>query len=166
MSDPIEILATFAQVAVALAGFSGIIIAFERRSLGSLTQLELRRLSNLFALSGFVLLASLFGISLLSTAYFEQWLLWSGASGLVLLVGTPWVVMDWLQIRRLESTEKEQVKAWVIYPFSVLAVLGLLLQAVNCFYGQLWPFLLALVIMVTFAFQQFILLVRMGIHSD
>jgi hypothetical protein len=33
MPDPIEILATFAQVAVALAGFSGITIAFERRSL-------------------------------------------------------------------------------------------------------------------------------------
>ncbi len=166
MSDPIEILATFAEVAVALAGFSGIIIAFERRSLGSLTQLELRRLSNLFGLSGFVLLSSLFGIALLHIESVDPGTLWRGASGLVLLVGAPWVVLDWLQIRRLESAEKEQVKAWVIYPFSLLAVLGLLLQAANCFYGQLWPFLLALAGMVMFAFQQFILLVRMGIHSE
>jgi hypothetical protein len=166
MSNPIEILATFAQVAVALAGFSGIIIAFERRSLGSLTRLELRRLSNLFALSGFVLLASLAGIVLLHMGYFGQDLLWRSASALMLATGVPWVARDMLLIRRLSPEEKSQVVGWVIYPFYVIAAFGLLLQAINCFYGELWPVLVALVIMVMFAFQQFILLVRMGIHSD
>jgi hypothetical protein len=58
MPEPHDTLSIFAEVAIALAGFSGIVIAFGRRSIGSLSTLEFRRLSNLFTLSGMALLFS------------------------------------------------------------------------------------------------------------
>jgi uncharacterized membrane protein len=166
MMDQHETLSTFAEIAVAIAGFSGIVIAFGRRSLGSLTQLELRRLSNLFAMSGFVMFSTLLSISLLYLESLEATWLWRGQSALVVLLGAPWLIIDWQRVRRLEALERAQVKATVIYPFNGLAVIGLALQLANLvWFVAPWPFYVALVIITLFAFQQFILLVRMGFRS-
>jgi len=166
MPDPHDTLSIFAEVAVALAGFSGIIIAFGRRSSGALTPLELRRLSNLFGLSGLVLISSLLGISLLHIESLEPATLWIGGSALLFLLVTPWLILDSRKVARLEKKERAEVKAYVIYPFNFLAVVVLLLQIANVFFlNKSWPFFLALVLAITFAFQQFILLVRMGFRD-
>lgn len=167
MPDPHATLSIFAEVAIALAGFSGIIIAFGRRSSGALTPLELRRLSNLFVLSGFVLISSLLGVSLLHIKSLEPVTLWRTASAIAFLLVTPWLIFDWRKITQLEGDERAEVKAYVIYPFNLLAVAILLLQIANVFvFGKSWPFFLALVVGITFAFQQFILLVRMGFRES
>lgn len=44
MADADQTIRIFAEFAAALAGFSGIIIAFGQRSRGSLSKLEFRRL--------------------------------------------------------------------------------------------------------------------------
>jgi hypothetical protein len=166
MPNPHDTLSIFAEVAISLAGFSGIIIAFGRRSSGTLTPLELRRLSNLFVLSGFVLISSLLGTSLLYIQSIAPTTLWSAGSAMAFLLVTPWLIMDWRKISKLEGEERADVKPYVIYPFNFLAVVVLLLQIANVFIiGESWPFFLALVIAITFAFQQFILLIRMG-YSD
>ena len=62
--------------------------------------------------------------------------------------------------------EREQIKGVVIYPFTVAAVITLLLQVVNAVkLAQAWPFFLVLVLAIAFAFQQFILLVQMGLRD-
>lgn len=163
MLDQHETLSTFAEIAVAIAGFSGIVIAFGRRSLGSLTDLERRRLSNLFALSGFVIFSTLLSISCLYVESLEATLLWRSQSALIVLLGTLWQIIDWQRIARLEAHERAQVKAAVIYPFTGLAVIGLALQIANVVWLVApWPFFVALVIITLFAFQQFILLVGIG----
>jgi hypothetical protein len=166
MPDPHDTLSIFAEVAVALAGFSGIVIAFGRRSRGSLTPLELRRLSNLYASSGLVLFCALLGNSLLHVESLPAAHLWRGASALVFLLGGFLLFWDWSRVRGLEPAERAEVKAYILYPFNVVGVLTLILQLVNAFVlAKSWPFLIGLVFALTFAFQQFILMVRMGFRD-
>jgi len=84
----------------------------------------------------------------------------------MVLTGVPWLLFDWRRIRALSPAERAQVHPFVIYPFTVIAVLALVLQALNAVYlGCDWIFFLALVVQLAFAFQQFILLVQSGIRS-
>ena len=167
MPDAQATLSIFAEVAVALAGFSGIIIAFGRRSLGALSPLESRRLYNLYFSSGLVLFSSLLGNSLIHAESLDAALLWRGESMLILVFGFPWIVIDWFRVRRLDSTERADVKAYILYPFICVGLLALILQVLNVIaLGQSWPFFVALVFVIAFAFQQFILLVRMGFSES
>ena len=155
------------EVSVALAGFSGIVIAFGRRTTRSLSKLEMRRLSNLFTLSGLVLIISLFGASLLHLNLSDLNILWRWGSAALFFLGTTWLVLDILKVHRLEKSEKAQVNPVILYIFNSLAVAMCLLQFVNwIFMRESWPFFLALVLIIAGAFQQFILLVRMGIQDD
>lgn len=166
MPDPHATLSIFAEVSVALAGFSGIVIAFGRRSLGALTQLELRRLANLFVFSGSVLLLALLGMSLLHLVPADSSSLWRSASALVFVFGTFWMIMDARRVSRLAPTERADVKGYILYPFMAAGVAALVLQLVNVLlFHEAWPFFLALVLAIAFALQQFILLVRMAFRD-
>ena len=166
MPNPHDTLTIFADISVALAGFSGIAIAFGRRSVGALTSLESRRLFNLFTFSGLVLILSLLGMSLLHVDLFDVNSLARGGSAVLVLFGVPWLILDWRKVCSLKPEERSQVPGQVIYPFIALAILTLILQLVNVFVlGAAWPFFVALVLLVAFAFQQFILLIRMGLRD-
>ena len=166
MPDPHDTLAIFAEVSIALAGFSGIAIAFGQRSLGSLTVNERRRLSNLFVLSGSVLLLSLLGISLLHMEIADPRLLWRGGSAVVFMLTTPWLAWDMVRVRRLDASKKVDVNRYILYSFNSLAVAALILQLANLtVIMQAWPFLLALTLAITGAFQQFVLLIRAGLSD-
>ena len=166
MADPQATLSIFAEVSVALAGFSGIVIAFGRRPTSSLSPLEIRRLSNLFILSGLALLLSLLGISLLHLELKDAGLLWRSASAIVVLLATPWLIWDVVRVFRLERSEMAEVNTYIVVIFDSLAVAMLLLQLANWIVmAESWPFFLALVLMVAGAFQQFILLVQMGFRD-
>jgi hypothetical protein len=167
MPDIQDTLSTFAEISVALAGFSGIVIAFGRRSIGSLSKLEVRRLSNLFILSGLVLVFSLLGISLLHLNLEDSNILGLWGSAAVLLLTTPWLIWDVINVYKLEKAEKAHVNPTILFVFYSLTVAMLLLQLVNLtLFKALWPFFLAMVLIVVGAFQQFILLVRMGLVDD
>ena len=165
-SDPQATLAIFAEVAVALAGFSGIVIAFGRRATRALTALEQRRLSNLFMLSGLVLVVSLLNLSLLHLAALEQRHLWMGCSALIFVIVSPWLLIDTIRLRRLEAAERDEVKLLILVPFNTVGIAVLALQLFNLFSLQApWPVFLALVVAIGGAFQQFILLVRSGVRG-
>lgn len=166
MPDPHDTLSIFAEVSIALAGFSGIAIALGRRALGSITALESRRLFNLFAFSGLVLFSSLLSIALLHFQSVSPSILWASGSVIMLLLGCPWIILDWRKISKLTPLERAKVNPFVIYPFTILAVLFLLLQLFNALWiKEAWPFFLVLVLALTFAFQQFVLLVYMAINE-
>ncbi len=161
LPDPADSLSIFAEVAIALAGFSGIVIAFSRNSVEAYSALEVRRLANLFMLSGFVLLSALLGIALLHTADLSSTLYWSMFSGLILLLGTIWIVWDIRKVRQL-AAEGASINTFLVVVFDSLASLALLLQLYNTIYlQQSWPVLVALTFITAGAFQQFILLVHM-----
>ena len=164
-ADPHATLAIFAEVSVALAGFSGIVIAFGGRAISSLSQLEVRRLSNLFILSGMSLFLSLIGISLLHTDLANSKLLWQSMSATVFVLGAPWLIWDIVRVRRLEKPERTEVSNIILISFNSLTIMMLLLQIGNAIViAEAWPFFLAIVLTIGGAFQQFILLARMGFH--
>jgi hypothetical protein len=166
MPDPHDTLSIFSEVSIALVGFSGIVIAVGGRSLGSLTQLERRRLSNLFIFGCGVLLLSLTTITLLHTTI-DRHSIWTIASALVFTLCTPWAAFDWRQVTRLSATERAQVSGYVIYPFMAVGALMLLLQLANVVvFHNSWPFFVALIFGISFALQQFILLVGSGIGDS
>ena len=167
MADPHDTLAIFAEVSVALAGFSGIAIAFGRRSLGGLTSNEMRRLSNLFAMSGFVLFSALLGMSALHFESASENVLARYGSLLVLIFGVPWLIYDWRKAIRLLAADENAVNTTLFYPFNIVAILILLLQLINTVaLAESWPFFLALLMCTSFAFQQFILLVATGFRES
>jgi hypothetical protein len=167
MPDPHDTLSIFAEVSVALAGFSGVAIAFGRRSIGVLTPLEKRRLYNLIVSSGLVLILSLLGVSLLYVESIDPGFLWRGGSAVLVLTGIPWLIADWFKVQRLEPEERTKVPGYVIYTFTAIAVFILCLQIVNVFYlGSAWPFFVALVLHVLVAFQQFVFLIHVGVRKS
>ena len=167
MVDPQATLSIFAEVSVALAGFSGIVIAFGRKTSGPLSTLEVRRLTNLFILSGAALIISLLWMSLLHVEFEERELLWRGGSAAVIVLSVPWLVWDLVRVFRLDQHERVEVKTSILVVFNAAAVAMLLLQIANVLaIAQAWPFFLALVLIIAGAFQQFILLVRMGFRRS
>lgn len=161
MVDAYDTLSLLAEIAIAIAGFSGIVIALGGQSLSAVTVLEKRRLNNLFVLSGFVLFVALLAIALLHLGLDDTTILWRSGSAAILVLVTPWLIVDIHKILNLESTERQKVNWVVFYLFDAVAVGGLVLQVLNVFFiMQDWPFILAMVIATAGAFQQFILIVQ------
>ncbi len=166
MSDPHGTLSIFAEVSIALAGFSGIVIAVGKRSLGSMSALELRRLSNLFFLSGMALGLSLIGLALLSVGFTNPGVIWAWGSATLFLIGIPWLVRDGVRVVRLDPAERAQINVPLIVTFNALAIAMLALQLANWVsIHQEWPFFLGLVVIIAGALQQFMLLVRSGLDQ-
>ena len=166
MPDPHDTLSIFAEISIALAGFSGIVIAFGGRSVGSLGALEIRRLSNLFILSGVVLTLALVGISMLHVSGINVAQFWSWASAAVFLIATPWLIGDIVKVTGFESHDKSQINWSLVIFFDSMAAAMIVLQALNWWsINAAWPFFVALTLITIGAFQQFILLVRTGIRQ-
>lgn len=159
-------LSIFAEVFVALAGFSGIAIAVGRRQLGSLSRLDRRRLTNLFVLAGLGLVQTLFILALLHAEGLEASSLWRAASAASVAVVGPWLVWDVVQVTRLDPAERRDVNLLVLVLFDLMAVGMLVLLVVNTLlWAQAWPFFVAMAGAVLGALQQFVLLVRWGIRG-
>ncbi|NKC00331.1 MAG: hypothetical protein GKR90_17845 [Pseudomonadales bacterium] len=167
MPDPFDTLTLIAEVSVAIIGFSGIVIAVGNRSRTVLTALELRRLSNLFAFSGLALTLSLVWMSIGHLPQISQEVLWSVGSLVVLVLATPWLIRDVIRVRNLSTKEREEVSNPLVATFIGIAGVLLLVQIANiAIWQSSWPFLLALVLNIVGALQQFILLIRSGIQID
>ena len=93
-------------------------------------------------------------------------MLWRGGSATLLIFATPWLVWDIVRVHRLEKSLRAEMNTYILYAFNSLAAATLLLQLVNLILiGAAWPLLLALVVTIAGAFQQFVLLVQMHIYD-
>jgi hypothetical protein len=161
--EPGEALSTAAQIAVALAGFAGVVVAFRSRSLHDWSAVDKYRLWLLLANAFVSLLTCLFAMLLLTIKPMPVWI-WHWCSGfsllLIFLVGT-------LGLRRQSELGRREMKniGPYRYAYYVLAVLGTavgLLQAYNALRpGLFWLFYAAIVFQLavgTFQFARMILL--------
>ena len=83
------------------------------------------------------------------------------------VISTPWLIADITKIVRLEKSERAHVNMLLLTSFNILASAMVVLQLVNwLLLKQPWPFFLALTVIISGAFQQFVLLVRMRIRED
>src|SRR2546423_1110479 len=87
--QPSEALSASAQIAITLAGFAGVVVAFRNRSLHEWSKIDKFRLQILLTNSGAPFVSSIFAMVLLSTS-FDPVTIWRLCSlfTFVMLVGT------------------------------------------------------------------------------
>src|SRR6266481_4157596 len=98
--EPGEALSTAAQIAVALAGFAGVVVAFRSRSLHDWPPREKFRLWLLLGNALAPLFACLFGMLLLAIKP-TPLSIWHWCSGFSLLLSFPFVFSTWRRLSEL-----------------------------------------------------------------
>jgi small-conductance mechanosensitive channel len=159
--QPGEALGISAQIAVTLAGFTGIVVAFATGAAHEWPPADHFRLRLLLIASIVPLALSLTGLMLLTTEMRAQFV-WGLASGLaaLLLVGSGVAITR--KFRRLPVHEfrKAGGNRVVFYTASTAATAVTLLQFVNAIVLQtFWPFFVGIVIPMLICVVQFMRLV-------
>ena len=155
-------LIVIAEIAAALAGFSGIAATFGRRADNPLSEVDRRRLNDLLSHSGIALFASLVPLALAHKMGNVEASFWVISSSL-------WALFALIAIVRTTVTYvQEGVAGRILQRMLVLGVfVGLFsLQLINIFlWNASWPYLIALVGNLAFAFFQFMGIVNPVIHG-
>lgn len=161
--EPGEALTSAAQIAVALAGFAGVVVAFRSSSLHEWSLLDKFRLWLLLGSALVPLFSCLFGMLLL-TIQPTPVPIWRWCSGFSLLLIC---IFGFLSRRRQSELGPAVIKEMGVYRylFYVIAMLGMavgLLQAYNSLIsGVFWLFYAAIMFQLaigTFQFARMILL--------
>jgi hypothetical protein len=153
-----DLLTTLAQLGVALAGFSGIVVVLGARATGHWSSRERQLLNILLGTGGSVILWSILPLLLLAAQLSERrvWLIssgsWSIVQGAVLAVRARGIARD----REAQTQERSLV---------IFALLGgitaLILQLTNLVWlGVAWPHLAAVAWQLALSFLVFVRLLR------
>jgi hypothetical protein len=161
--EPSEALATAAQIAMALAGFAGVVVAFRSRSLHEWALVDKFRLWLLLGSALVPLLSCLFGMLLL-TIKPTPLSIWQWCSGFSLVLIS---VFGFLSRRRQSELGPAVIKEMgaYLYLFYVVGILGTavgFLQVYNALIsGLFWLFYAVIIFQLaigTFQFARMILL--------
>ena len=159
--QPIEALSASVQVAVTLAGFAGVVVAFRTRSVHEWSLVDKFRLQFLLTNSALPFMLSIFGMLLLATNL-EERTIWRWCS-LVAFVCT--VITGQIAGRSFRRLSREDLRAsgfrrWVFYTSGAVGIAATLLQLYNVISLQVfWPFLACIATWLWLGMIQFILLV-------
>jgi hypothetical protein len=159
--EPGEALSTAAQIAVALAGFAGVVVAFRSRSLHDWPPREKFRLWLLLGNALVPLFACLFGMLLLAIKP-TPLSIWHWCSGFSLLMSFPFGFLTWRRLSELGPTMIKEMGAYryVFYMISILGAVVGLLQVYNILVpGVFWLFYAAIVFPLAIGTLQFALMI-------
>jgi hypothetical protein len=156
-----EALSAVAQVAVTLAGFAGVVVAFRRGSVHEWSKLDKFRLQILLSNSALPFIMSIFAMLLAATNLDER-TMWRVCSvvAFVLTAGTGQIVS-----RIYRTFSREEIKAsgsrrWIFISSGIIGIAATLLQLYNVIKLQtFWPFFAILATWLWLAMIQFVLLV-------
>src|ERR1700730_17743698 len=159
--QPSEALSTSAQIAVTLAGFAGVVVAFRSGSVHEWSNVDKFRLRILLINSSIPLGLSIFAM-LLSTTALEQERIWQVCSVLAFVLT---VVVGQFMTHSLRSLFREEFRRGggshvVFYSSGVIAIAVTLLQIYNAVaLKTFWPFFAAIATLLILAMLQFVRLV-------
>ena len=159
--QPSEALSAGAQIAVTLAGFAGVVVAFRSRAVHEWSRMDKFRLEILLSNSAMPFVLSILAMVLISTQLAEQ-TTWRWCS-LIAFVIT--IIRGQVLSRTYRAFSREELKAsdsrrWVFYSASILGIGATLLQLYNVIWAQtFWPFFAMIATWLCLAMVQFILLV-------
>jgi hypothetical protein len=155
--EPGEALGIAAQIAVALAGFAGVVVVFRRESVHEWSALDKLRLRFLLANSILPLGLSMLGLLLFTIKPMPPGI-WRWCSGIAFLVFLLFVTTSGKTFRRLDLREvqREPGSRFMLYFFGALGMATMLLQGYNIvFLGAFWPFFAGIVYQLVTAMAQF-----------
>lgn len=166
--EPGEALSTAAQIAVALAGFAGVVVAFRSKSLHDWSAIDKFRLWLLLGNALAPLFACLSGIFLL-TIKPTPISIWHWCSGFWLLFSLPFGFLTWRRLSRLGPTVIKDMGPYR-YLFYMVGVLGTaiyLLQLYNILVsGVFWFFYAAVIFPLAIGSLQFALMILRPPHTS
>jgi hypothetical protein len=153
---PGDALGIAAQVAVALAGFAGVVVAFRSGSVHDWSPSDKFRLRLLLANSIFPLVFSMFASVLLAVNP-PPVAIWRWCSGFAVLILLVFSAITRGGFRSLpERAKKAGASRLLFYPIAVLGTAVMLLQVYNiAFLNAFWPFYAAIVFQLVVAIVQF-----------
>ena len=166
--QPSEALATAAQLAVALAGFAGVVVAFRSRSVHEWPKIDKFRLQILLTNSATPFALSIFAMILLSTTV-DLVTIWRLCSifTFVLLVGVGASYSTTFRRFAPKEFRASGGKTLIMRAGGLFALAVTLLQLYNVIRLQsFWPFFVAIATLLLFAMLQFILLVTTSHDSE
>ena len=140
--EPGEALGIAAQIAVALAGFAGVVVVFRRESVHEWSAVDKLRLRFLLTNSIVPLCLCMMGLLLLTIKPMPPGI-WRWCSGVAFVVSSLFVIISGKSFRRLDVREvqRERLTSIVFYVFAAVGTPVLLLQLYNtAFLGAFWPF--------------------------
>jgi len=143
MPDPVETLNLLVEAAVAVAGFSGVVIVFGRRATGEWSRIEHDRFLNLLMTSFMVLFLSLLALILLhaGTAPATTWRIGSGIWSVIAIQRIVATIRKYVSIPR---EDPQRVGVLVVAMLLGSSGIVVLLSIGNVFaLKEFWPFLAA-----------------------
>ena len=165
--EPAEALSSAAQIAVALAGFAGVVVAFRSGSLHDWSPMDKFRLWLLLGNALAPLFACLFGMLLLTITP-TPLSIWRWCSGFSLLLSFPFGFLSRRRQSELGPTEIKEMGTYR-YLFYVIATLGMavgLLQAYNAMIpGVFCYFYAAIVFQLAIGTLQFARMILLPPHT-
>ena len=159
--EPSEELSTAAQLALALAGFAGVVIAFRSGSLHEWEPIDRFRLRLLLNNSILPLIFCATGMLLLSVKPPPPWI-WRVCSGLAIAITLPVGAITRRDVRALPAQQFQftGVSRFVFYIFGVLGVAAILLQVYNlAVLNVFWAFFALVIIQLLAGAFQFVRLI-------
>jgi hypothetical protein len=155
--EPGEALGIAAQIAVALAGFAGVVVVFRREAVHEWSGIDKLRLRLLLANSILPLGLSMIGLLLLAIKPMPPGI-WRWCSGIALLANLSFVAPTGKIFRRLNLgvAQRERVSRLIFYVFGAFGMTALLLQFYNIVWlAAFWPFFAGIVYQLVTAMAQF-----------
>jgi hypothetical protein len=155
--EPSEALSTAAQIAVALAGFAGVVVVFRRESVHDWSSVDKFRLRLLLINSILPLALCVIGLLLLTIRPSPTGI-WRWCSGVALVISFPFAMTTARSFRRLDPQQlrRERAAGSPFYLFAILGIGATLLQLCNvAILNAFWPFFSGIVVHLLAAMVQF-----------
>jgi hypothetical protein len=166
--DQSDVLLTLAEVSVAFAGFAGVVAVFGRRDPSTWSYANRNRFRLLIEMS----LCAVFFCILpfcLSALHLPAQMVWRLASAFVATYLLVAVLVYMIGLRAVASSDRAEISRSVTALFFALDILAIAVNLYNvATLGEVGPFLLALLILVTktgFLFARMMLLSFRGDHA-
>jgi len=155
--EPGEALSSAAQIAVALAGFAGVVVVFRRESVHEWSPADKLRLRLLLTNSILPLVLCMIGLLLLTIRPAPAGI-WRWCSGFAFVASLLVAITMTKIFRRLDlrQIQRERATRFVFYLFGFLGTAAMVLHLYNTgFLGAFWPFFTGIVFQLVTAMFQF-----------
>ena len=158
--DSHDALTTLAEIAIAIAGFSGIAAVLGRRNQGEWSPSDVVRLRSLLVVSFTIVIFCFFPI-ILSLAVADSEKVWAVSSGAWIVQSVVAILFGVRDARQVVRTTGEALDRKFVGLVALLFVGLEVLQAANVLVVRdAWPYLSALVAHLVFPFAMFLRLLR------
>ena len=165
--EPGEALSTASQLAMALAGFAGVVVAFRSGALHEWAPIDKLRLRLLLSNSVVPLLACLVAMLLLSVKPPPPWI-WRACSGLSLALMVPFGLSTMKGVRAIQSGGLSIVgtSRLLLHGLGILALVATLLQVYNVVVlNAFWAFFATIVVQLVAGILQFVFLILLPLRQ-